>query len=235
MLKILIRSLISSLMCFLVIVLPAPCRNVYFDSANSNPALHAQLKPYCVDVRKRVEEIWEKADPREGGDIQLIFCLGQNGELLNVFPRTLEENSLRERAVYSVVETARAKLPPLPAGQGSLVVLATFKSKPLTVKRGMKPETRRLLEDAVIAGALIGLTGLAIYALLKFERNNGGFIANGQTNPNFHWVNPFYDSNGAYHHGYWQTNANQTMMDNFSSVGNTNPFTGQPGYIVPRY
>lgn len=221
-------------LCLMLGAQPAWCRAVCLDSANSNPSLHAQLKPYCIDVRKRVEEIWLQADPQSGGEIQLIFTLGANGELLNVFPRTLEDSPLRERATYSIVECKN--LPPLPQGQETLVVLATFKSKVVGQKRGMSPETKHLIKDAVIVSALIGLTGLAIYGLLKLNQNGGdGYVANGTTNPNFHYVGPYTDHFGNFHPGKWQSNPNGTMMDNFSTKGNINPFTGQPGYVYSQY
>ena len=228
------RAISIFALCLVLGIQPAWCRNVFFESANSNPNLHSKLKPYCIDARKRVEEIWLQADPHSGGEIQLIFTVDQSGELLNVFPRTLEDSPLRERATYSIVECKN--LPPLPEGQGTLVVLATFKSKPVVVKRDMSPETKHFIKDAVIVSSLIGLTGLAIYGLLKLNQNgSGGYIANGATNPNFHYVGPYTDHFGNYHPGKWQSNPNGTMMDNFSSKGNINPFTGQPGYVYSQY
>ena len=33
--------------------------------------------------------------------------------------------------------------------------------------------------------------------------------------------------------GYYSTNPNETMKDNYSTTGNTNPHTGQEGTIEP--
>src|SRR5689334_6919142 len=43
------------------------------------------------------------------------------------------------------------------------------------------------------------------------------------------YVNPTYRSNGSYVEGHYRTNPNNTRNDNWSTVGNTNPFTGQAG------
>lgn len=52
-----------------------------------------------------------------------------------------------------------------------------------------------------------------------------------QTNPNHVYVNSYYRSNGTYVEGYYRTAPNSTNRDNFSTVGNTNPYTGKPGWI----
>lgn len=54
-----------------------------------------------------------------------------------------------------------------------------------------------------------------------------------QTNPNHVWVNGYTRSNGTYVEGYYRTAPNHTNTDNFSTVGNINPYTGQLGYIKP--
>lgn len=54
-----------------------------------------------------------------------------------------------------------------------------------------------------------------------------------QTNPNHVWVNGYYRSNGTYVEGYYRTAPNKTNVDNFSTKGNTNPYTGEAGWINP--
>jgi uncharacterized protein YgiM (DUF1202 family) len=58
---------------------------------------------------------------------------------------------------------------------------------------------------------------------------NGFLFA--QTNPNHIWVNGYTKSNGTYVEGHYRTAPNSTNRDNFSTVGNTNPYTGKPGWI----
>ncbi|WP_432411052.1 SH3 domain-containing protein [Rasiella sp. SM2506] len=54
-----------------------------------------------------------------------------------------------------------------------------------------------------------------------------------QTNPNHVYVSGYYRSNGTYVQPHYRTAPNSTNRDNFSTRGNTNPYTGQAGYITP--
>jgi uncharacterized protein YxeA len=58
------------------------------------------------------------------------------------------------------------------------------------------------------------------------------FITYAQTNSNHVYVNGYTRSNGTYVEGHYRTAPNSTVNDNFSTVGNTNPYTGQAGYIA---
>ncbi|SFQ39897.1 hypothetical protein [Flavobacterium akiainvivens] len=52
-----------------------------------------------------------------------------------------------------------------------------------------------------------------------------------QTNPNHVQVKGYTRSDGTYVAPYTRTAPNSTNSDNFSTRGNTNPYTGQPGYV----
>ena len=54
-----------------------------------------------------------------------------------------------------------------------------------------------------------------------------------QTNSNHVYVSGYYKSNGTYVQPYYRTAPNSTNRDNFSTRGNTNPYTGEAGYIIP--
>lgn len=58
-------------------------------------------------------------------------------------------------------------------------------------------------------------------------------IGYGQVNPNYHYVNGYYRSNGTYVKGHYRTNPNSTNRDNYSTKPNVNPWTGKKGYIEP--
>jgi hypothetical protein len=45
----------------------------------------------------------------------------------------------------------------------------------------------------------------------------------------YHYVNGSVDHNGNYRNGHYQTDANGTRDDNWSTRGNYNPFTGRQG------
>ena len=44
------------------------------------------------------------------------------------------------------------------------------------------------------------------------------------------YVKGHYRSNGTYVDPYYRTSPNNSTYDNWSSYGNTNPYTGQKGY-----
>lgn len=49
-----------------------------------------------------------------------------------------------------------------------------------------------------------------------------------------HWVNGHYRSDGAYVQGHMQTNPDGNRNNNWTTRGNVNPYTGQPGYRDPE-
>lgn len=55
------------------------------------------------------------------------------------------------------------------------------------------------------------------------------------------YVNGYYKSNGMYVYGYYKTTPNRTKLDNYSTKGNYNPYTGKYGtvdpykYVAPKY
>lgn len=56
-------------------------------------------------------------------------------------------------------------------------------------------------------------------------------LAQGQ---DYHFQSGYTNQNGTYVPGHFQTNPNHTPSDNWSTSGNTNPITGQPGYKNPN-
>ncbi|TAI64393.1 hypothetical protein [Bradyrhizobium sp. Leo170] len=55
------------------------------------------------------------------------------------------------------------------------------------------------------------------------------------SNSRSHGVSGHYTSSGTYVQPYVATNPNSTQMDNYSTRGNVNPYTGQVGTRNPRY
>jgi len=53
------------------------------------------------------------------------------------------------------------------------------------------------------------------------------------SSPGEHYVNGYTRSNGTYVQGHYQTNPNDTKLDNWSTQGNQNPYTGQWGTKPP--
>ena len=46
-------------------------------------------------------------------------------------------------------------------------------------------------------------------------------------------VRSYYRSNGVYVKSYYRSNYNGTKLDNYSTKGNFNPYTGKKGYVNP--
>lgn len=47
------------------------------------------------------------------------------------------------------------------------------------------------------------------------------------------WVDGYYRNDGTYVQGHFRSNSNNTTLDNYSTKGNINPFTGEKGYKDP--
>ena len=56
-----------------------------------------------------------------------------------------------------------------------------------------------------------------------------------QTNPNIKYQEGYQRSNGTYVEGHYKTESNNTNLDNFSTQGNTNPYTLQSGTRAQDY
>lgn len=54
-----------------------------------------------------------------------------------------------------------------------------------------------------------------------------------QTNPDHIWVNGYTRNDGTFVRGHYKTKANSTVNDNFTTPGNYNPYTNEPGWL-PR-
>ena len=77
-------------------------------------------------------------------------------------------------------------------------------------------------------------TALAQYGTM--QPSLGGTYDYGTgSNPNSHYVPPHTNQNGTYVGGHYQTNPNNTRLDNYGTRGNLNPYTRQIGTRSPRY
>src|SRR5437763_12810077 len=48
-----------------------------------------------------------------------------------------------------------------------------------------------------------------------------------------HYVNPYVNKNGTYVEGHHQTNPDGNRLNNWSTQGNVNPYTGEAGRVNP--
>jgi hypothetical protein len=89
------------------------------------------------------------------------------------------------------------------------------------------------MKIALCVAALLLTAGAANAQYYGSNRNNSFGSSGGYgtgSNPNSHYVAPSYNSNtGGYTSGHYQTNPNNTTLDNYGTRGNFNPHNGQTG------
>lgn len=192
------------------------------------------LRPYFVNARQCIEANWQ--DPKVGRTVKLYFTLYPDGSIDQIdafeFPKDDLERIGILVAAKAIQDVDRQRyLPPLPAAQSrELYIVATFKSeKPHVPFDSARAKT--ILNGLLLASAG-ALAGFAIWALINNSGGNSG-VANGYTNPDVDWVNGYRRNDGRYVAGYRRTSANGTTLDNFSTVGNRNPYTLKRGNKRP--
>jgi hypothetical protein len=67
------------------------------------------------------------------------------------------------------------------------------------------------------------------------QQNNSGGLYGSGSNPSSHQVDGYTRNNGTYVAPHYQTNPNNTQMDNYGTRGNVNPYTGVTGTRTPGY
>ena len=85
---------------------------------------------------------------------------------------------------------------------------------------------------------IIGLSLLiasATVSLAQYGTPQPTFGYGTGSNPNSHYVQPYTTQSGTSVQGHYQTNPNNTQLDNYGTRGNYNPNTGQFGTRSPRY
>lgn len=75
------------------------------------------------------------------------------------------------------------------------------------------------------------LAGVAVLTLTSAAHAQYGY----GSNPRSHSVDGHSRSDGSYVQPHSATNPNNTQMDNYSTRGNVNPYTGAAGTRTPRY
>lgn len=85
-----------------------------------------------------------------------------------------------------------------------------------------------------LAYALV-IAGVTTVSAQNFNSFGGSGLSGTGANPNSHYVQPHTTSNGNYVSGHWQTNPNNTQLDNFGTRGNLNPYNGTVGRRGAQY
>jgi hypothetical protein len=81
---------------------------------------------------------------------------------------------------------------------------------------------------------IASVTGASAQLYGSQSNSNNGLYGSG-SNPNSHYVNPYTRNDGTYVAPHYQTNPNNTQRDNYGTLGNQNPYTGQFGTRRPQY
>lgn len=82
---------------------------------------------------------------------------------------------------------------------------------------------------------VVGLLGIASSASAQnYNSGYGGGYGTG-SNSSGHSVSGHSNSNGSYTQPHYSSNPNSTQLDNYSTRGNTNPYTGAAGTRSPRW
>lgn len=89
----------------------------------------------------------------------------------------------------------------------------------------------------IAAIALSAMAGSANAQLYNSNRGSSYGSSNNSygtgSNPNSHYVSPYTQRDGSSSPGHYQTNPNNTTLDNYGTRGNYNPYSGQTGKRSP--
>lgn len=86
----------------------------------------------------------------------------------------------------------------------------------------------------IMLAAALTLAATAAQAQSRGFYGSTGSYGSG-SNSQGHTISPYVNSHGTYVGGSHATNPNNTQMDNYSTRGNVNPYTGAVGTRNPRY
>ncbi len=195
-------------------------------TSHPSPEMKPYYKPFFVEMRHRIEDNWSITDPAVGRSIEVLFLVDRTGKVTEMMPKPLDRPPDKfDQVVAAAAASTIMKSSPFQAlphmRSEEMAVMAKFKSRyPRTEINSDQ------VMNAVIAAGLAAAIGFGIWALIKYGGNTSS-APSGYTNPNWHWV---HRRDGTV---FIQTNPNDTMYDNFSTKGNTNWNTGQPGTVVP--
>jgi hypothetical protein len=94
------------------------------------------------------------------------------------------------------------------------------------------------MKAIIICAALFAAAASPAHAQLYNSNRGSSYGGYGNSygtgsNPNSHYVAPHIGNNGNYVGGHYQTNPNNTTLDNYGTRGNYNPYTGQAGRRSP--
>lgn len=200
-------------------------------------------------MRERIEAEWLLVDPHCGQTIAVEFLVLSHGKI--GIPKA-DEYAVNEDEEYDLrllpVAALRAinYLPELPVGQDDLAFTGEFVSLPPPHQANKQNngitqtndgqssdgQTRRRIKRALLILAGLAAAGEAVVGLIALNRSMNK-SSSGIESSDYQWVRSPHRRaiDGVWVEGYWRSRANGTLVDNFSTQGNVNPFTGKPGWV----
>lgn len=91
----------------------------------------------------------------------------------------------------------------------------------------------KLAIAALVILSAVGTANAQYYNSNRGYNSGSNFGYGTGSNSSSHYVQPHINSNGGYTSGHYQTNPNNTTLDNYGTRSNYNPYTGQTGRRNP--
>lgn len=89
---------------------------------------------------------------------------------------------------------------------------------------------------AIIAiASIVSVNAQSFNSYGTSNRRSNSYCSYGSTNTSVRYQRGYTRSNGTYVKGHYKTNTNSTNHDNFSTRGNSNPYTGSTGSRARDY
>jgi|SRR6185437_3175760 hypothetical protein len=99
-----------------------------------------------------------------------------------------------------------------------------------------KREMEAVMRAMILALTFLSLAGTAHAQYYNSNRGSYGGLGSSYgtgSNSSSHYVSPYTRNDGGYVGGHYQTNPNNSTLDNYGTRGNLNPYTGQMGRRNP--
>lgn len=94
---------------------------------------------------------------------------------------------------------------------------------------------KKALLVALLVAASAGAASAQLYGNSNRGSSYGGGFGGTGSNSSSHSTQGYQTNSGSYVQPYRATNPNNTQMDNYTTRGNVNPYTGAVGTRAPRY
>lgn len=181
-------------------------------------------------------EAHTSADPRAGPGLRIK---GAQGAILGFpflqSPQSIPQLFARVNSSWCCIHVIHSMWIDSKTGAPTTKLFSTCK------KRFTGNATFSNLEKILNWGEMMKRTLILVLAALlsvspfPVDAKGGGHGSGGHTKSGagVHYVRPYVTKNGKFVQGHMQTNPNGTKLDNFSTKGNINPYTGKPGTKNP--